>query len=504
MHATTRAVRSRDRWRDKAKERSVQGCESRKEVKRQLARVHMRDEKIRDLSEQVAAARAEVAAFRQRVSTIASPPVSAQQTRARCVVLVIFAVISFRAVPRVLALMALWSVNGLQWIPHFTSVINWTLRVGLSLLTGVQPIADPWVAIIDMSIDVAVKKALVVLRVKLSALADRGGAIALADAQCVGVEVSESWNGVDVAAALGRIFAKAGNPAAILKDKGGDLRKGARLWQEDEKNAAKDVKIIDDVGHVAANALKAMFAKLDAFKKMLAAATKGAAKIRQSQLAYLTPPKIRTKGRFQSISKLATWGIRILDIIGGSGRKEDDSTAAKLQEFMPGFGVHRPILHRLAWCTTIINGVLDVLKNGGLCSETYDFSKKMLGELPETCKARRKLFAWLEDTWRIHQSLGIDGLRLPVSSDILESLFGKLKVMLARNPKAEFNRIILATPCLCGTLDEAAVDRALREISHQDLERWEAKKVGETQHRKRRAAFAELDAAAGPKVRKAG
>lgn len=481
--------------------RGTEGRAARKEIKRLRARLARRDEQFRALQAQFAAGND---AMVTKSALAAVPPgVSADQTRARCVVLVIFAVISFRSVPRILALMALWGVGGVQWVPHFTSVINWTLRVGLALLSGVQPIADPWVAIIDMSIDVAVKKVLVVLMVRLSALAERGGAITLADAQCVGVEVSESWKGADVAAALARIFAKAGNPVAILKDKGSDLALGVRLWQEDEKNSANGVKVIDDVGHVAANALKAMFARLEAFKKMLAAASKGAAKIRQSQLAHLSPPKIRTKGRFQSISKLANWGISILDIIGGSGRKEDGSTAAKLQEFMPGFSVHRPVLYRLAWCTTLVNTVLDMLKNHGLCAETYVFAKKTLNELPEKCKARRKLLAWLEDHWRLHQSFGIDGLRLPVSSDILESLFGKIKVIVARNPKAEFNRIVLAIPCLCGPLDEAAIDSALRKVSHQDLERWEAKEVGETQHRRRRAVFAELDAAKGPKDGKA-
>lgn len=134
--------------------------------------------------------------------------------------------------------------------------------------------------------------------------------------------------------------------------------------------------------------------------------------------------------------------------------------------------------------------------------QTYVYAKKTLTELPEKCKARHKLLTWLEDHWLLHQSFGIEGLRLPVSSDILESLFGKLKVILARNPKAEFNRIVLATPCLCGTLDEATIDRALRTVSHQDLERWEAKEVGETQHRRRRLAFAGLNAVKGPKVGK--
>jgi hypothetical protein len=58
-------------------------------------------------------------------------------------------------------------------VPHFTSVINWTMRLGLALLQGVGPIDEPWIALVDMSIDLAVKKVMVVLRVPLSALAKR-------------------------------------------------------------------------------------------------------------------------------------------------------------------------------------------------------------------------------------------------------------------------------------------------------------------------------------------
>jgi hypothetical protein len=125
MHAITRIRRSRDAWCKKAKRRGLEGCELRKEVKRQKARVHRRDVKILDLNAQIAAARAKISAT--NTLAIASPAVvSPEQTRARCVVLVIFAVISFRAVPRILTLTAFWFANGRQWIPHFTSVINWT------------------------------------------------------------------------------------------------------------------------------------------------------------------------------------------------------------------------------------------------------------------------------------------------------------------------------------------------------------------------------------------
>jgi hypothetical protein len=55
----------------------------------------------------------------------------ARQVRTLCVSLVLQAVVSFRSVPRILALFRAEALLGIDWVPHFTSVINWTLRVGL-------------------------------------------------------------------------------------------------------------------------------------------------------------------------------------------------------------------------------------------------------------------------------------------------------------------------------------------------------------------------------------
>ena len=65
--------------------------------------------------------------------------------------------------------------------------------------------------------------------------------------------------------------------------------------------------MLEDVGHVAANALKAQYAKSAAFLSFLKTLFRGMRRLRQSDLAYLIPPKIRTKGRFQGITRLAEW-----------------------------------------------------------------------------------------------------------------------------------------------------------------------------------------------------
>src|SRR5918996_4887991 len=54
-------------------------------------------------------------------------PDEAMQTRTVCLWLVMQAVISFRAVPRVLGVFDAWGSAWPSWVPHFSSVINWTL-----------------------------------------------------------------------------------------------------------------------------------------------------------------------------------------------------------------------------------------------------------------------------------------------------------------------------------------------------------------------------------------
>ncbi len=60
------------------------------------------------------------------------------QTRVLCILLTLNAVVSYRSVPRILELFKSKTNYSVGWVPHFTSVINWSLRLGLGLLTQVQ------------------------------------------------------------------------------------------------------------------------------------------------------------------------------------------------------------------------------------------------------------------------------------------------------------------------------------------------------------------------------
>ncbi len=415
----------------------------------------------------------------------------ARETRSICVLLVIQAVVSFRSVPRILDLLKPMAGSGLNWTPHFTSVINWALRLGLGLLRQVAPTDEPWLAIVDHSIDIGTKKALVVLRVSTKALSARGGAIRLEDCACVGLKISERINGETVAAELQDIFAKAGAPVAIVRDGDATLRKGVRLWQ-DKQNGA--VPVIYDIGHAAANVLEDEFESKGPYQRFIASTSRAASRLRQTDLAFLIPPKLRSKGRFQSIGNLGRWAAKILEALsveGGVG----PTTRAKLLEVLPGFMALRGFVQRFASTTHTVARMLEILKNHGLNQANHELCVQLLASLPKNSRVRKRLQEWLRHHMEIQKQLTTNGhpdLPLMVSSDVIESLFGKYKHILERSPQADMNSSALLIPALCGRPGETVIERALAQTRHGDLKIWEQENIPYTVRKKRRAFFANL------------
>ena len=455
--------KSRSAWKVKAVLRATQLRHQRKKSVRLQKR---QDARRLELEERVGFLECENASLRSTAARHLPAVIggsSFDPRRTSCVMMVIEGIISFRAVPRI------WGVlQRLGWakiqIPHFTSVIHWTLRAGMAVFNAVGHTDEPWLAIIDCSIDIGTRKALVVLRVPLSALHQREGAIGLQDCECIGLKIATRWNGPLVKDALVEIFGKAGMPRGIIKDGGTDLKKGVQLYREVKDT--KQVWVIDDVGHVAANALKAEFAERSAFSKFLEIVRKGAARIRQTDLAWLLPPKIRTKGRFQGITELAQWAEKLLNLIGGQGRSKENSELGMLRTAFRGLSQLRLFLEQFGATCRVTEQFLKLLKLKGLNQATCSEAKNLLKQLPERSEVHTRLSSWLDRHLHIQCRLAIGQLPLLVSSDAIESLFGKFKTIVQRNPQAELNRLVYIIPLLCGTHTSAQIDLALRGCSH--------------------------------------
>lgn len=470
-------AQSRSNWKKKA---IVRGHQNRIQQRALLAR----DRKIESIETKLyesLQANADLNAKLEKVQRLKNPPARID-TVIICIQLFIFARISFRSIPRVLR-----SIGWLGWIPSIPSPINWICRLGLHKIREAAKQQGSWIAIIDMTVDISYKKALVVLRIPLKVFAERKTALTLNDVHCVGLSIKKEWNGETVAQALLDIIGDGKDLKAIIKDNGPDLSKGVEIWGE--QHSSSHVSIISDLGHEVANALKADFDDKIKFTEVTASIKSGATKLFQSRLAFLAPPKIRTKGRYMSISRLAKWFDKIREVLGGPGRAAKGSLIEQVRDLFGGLGHIHYVLDQLSERSIKLAEVMEILKNKGINQKTYREAMAIVESLPPRSQSRVRIRRWLRTHLALQARLSIGQTPLPISSDILESVFGSFKNFIARNPKAELNQLVLGIPALCGPTTTADIYASQQTVSHKEMREWVSKNIGTTSMSRRRNFF---------------
>ncbi|MDQ3235712.1 MAG: hypothetical protein M3Q07_28205 [Pseudobdellovibrionaceae bacterium] len=406
------------------------------------------------------------------------------QTIVLCVNIYLFGRISFSSIPRILPLMGIGN-----WIPSATAINEWVCKLGLKKLEMARNYTGQWIAIIDLSIDIAYKKVLAILRVPLETLGN-GGSLKLADVECVALEVRERWNGESIQAALNEALGEAEGLMAIIKDGGTDLEKGVGLWRNVRRAQQKrGIYVISDISHFAANLLKEEFSQKLNFSEITGTVKGCLSKLYQSRFAFLAPPKVRTKARYMAISRLARWFDRLRNAMGGPGRASGGSLLEELRSIVGGLGPQTYILDRFSEMAIKLAEVMEILKNKGLNQETYGEVKRIVESLPPRSRSRIKLQRWLNQHLAIQKRLSIGQTGLVVSSDIIETLFGVYKNIVARSCKAEITRSALCIPALCGNASEAMIRSAIKTIGHKQVDDWSRSMIGQTNAMKRKCFF---------------
>jgi hypothetical protein len=373
-------------------------------------------------------------------------------------------------------------VGVIAWVPHFTTGIWWALRVGLYCLQRAQHrMTEKWCCIADFTIQIGSKKALIVLRVPVSAL-KTGKALTLKQVEVIGISVRETWNGTLVKKYLRSLFQRCGWPSQVVSDCGPDIKKGIVDTLLEAPNGAS---WISDITHAVANALKHYYADLSLFQQFQKLCTDIRQRLQQTRLAFLLPPKARSKGRFLNISRQAEWGLRTIAYLDEKQRQHAPD-ASDLAWALRGLKPFKAFLTNMVRHTRCLNQVMKVVKTQGLTTNSIQTCQEMLGPLPARSPIRKEVSDYLEQY--VPRVESTDGPLLG-SSDVLESLIGKAKQRLDSNGRTEINKSILLIPCLCGEITQELVAEALRTVHVQDVNTWVSKTVGETMRSVRRREF---------------
>ena len=308
---------SRTQWKEQAKQRGQGERYERREKGRIKAE---RDQ----LTHALNASQARVRELEARLGGLASrPKVDVVHLALQ---LFLEARISFRAVSRVLALLAL--ALGIKHTPCPQTIINGVIRLTIVRIDAARtlrglpldqaPFTNGLIWMIDISIGLGAGKIVAVLALDAHQHQLVRGAPALGHVHCVGVAVGDSWTGDTIAELLKRLIAQMGRPAAYLKDGGSDLQKAAALLEDDGLGSP----CLDDISHAAAGMLKRTSQSHPAFERLVSACGRASGQLKHTLLACLVPPTVRTKARFMHVHRFVTWADRVLQLSppGGAPR----------------------------------------------------------------------------------------------------------------------------------------------------------------------------------------
>jgi hypothetical protein len=402
-----------------------------------------------------------------------------------CLRLVLDAGVSLRGVPRVLVVIA--DALGLPLgAPHWTTIRLWLMRLGHAELTMPVSKADDWAWLTDHSVQIGDTKCLAILGIRLRDLPKRGQCLEHRDLHLIALTPSVSWTKEDVDRVFEEAAERTGVPRAIVNDHGGDLHGGTQLFQERHPQTAE----VYDAKHKAACLLKQRLEKEPRWQKFQGQVGATRCAVQQTELAFLTPPAPKLKARYMNLQAQLEWAEGVLAILRNPPADVQKWTSPErlqakfgwLQEFAA------PLTEWSEW-QTLVNITVEFVNRQGIYRGMgrvlrQQMPRKFVHESSRTLA--KELIRFVVQQAR---QTG-PGERIPGSTEVLESCFGKLKQLQKQQARGGFTSLVISFGSLLAETTTNVINAALQHSSTQKVLAWCEQHLGLTVFAQRKIAFA--------------
>lgn len=371
---------------------------------------------------------------------------------------------------------------------HYTTGRSWILRKGLGALRQALEQAPDWIWIADHSVQIGKTKLLVIVGLRASQQPAVGEALGTSDLQLIALEPMECSTAQRVHEAFQRAALRTGSPQAIISDHGADLLGGVRLWIADHPETVE----IYDVAHKLAALLKGRLEADSHWAAFVAALTRAKLKMVQTDLAGLIPPRLREKARFMNVKPLIVWGLRMLRLLKRSRLKAPLAGVPpqRLAEQLGWLEEFELALREWQEWLRLIDSTLGTIRNQGYTTQTPDLRNQQVclpPQFPSSAEFDRTIGAFVAATSQTVPA----NTRLPGSSEVLESIFGRFKKLERQQSKGGFTSLILGLGVLVGQATEV-IPQVFNEVMEQtglkNVTSWVAQNMGTTTSSQRRMA----------------
>jgi hypothetical protein len=368
------------------------------------------------------------------------------------------------------------------------------------------------------------------------------------DVEILTVEILSNSTGVQIEEILTQLTEKIGSPTQIVADHGSDLKSGIERYQQ--KNT--EVKYTHDVTHHLGILFKHVLENDAQYQQFCQKCGLTRSQIQQTDLHFLIPPSSQHKSRYLNVDKYVKWANQILVFKAKNDYSQisqvyslDEKTyttlaqevdkktllclqklgyqtyankktfldavrsVLDLKEGHKDFDIICQATHlgknqfidRLGWLedyqqelqfytqmVEIAHQAFVTVKNLGLTKDSkkqFEQNLESLELLPQSQDFKQKVINYLnEESAKVS-----DDKTWLATSDVIESLFGKYKLLTSTSCLKELGKRILTLPLCTLSMTGEFVKNALESVSEKDVENWNNDVFGQSALSKRREAF---------------
>lgn len=385
---------------------------------------------------------------------------------------------SFRAVAKVGLILNIYVNLSLRQPTHST-ILTWVKKIGVYQLKKSKNKADDWVLIIDESIQIGQEKLLVIMGVQLSKV-DFTRPLQFGDLTPLCSKARSKWHAEDISLAIDELMEELGELTYLLADCGNNLKKTSILQK---------IEHIPDISHWFASILKSIYEGNKEFQEFTTKMAQMRARLCCTSIAHIIPPRQRINSRFMNIKILSDWAMDALKIANQmTGELSQDQQ--KIKEELSWIDTKRDLIYEIDTIMKANNEIMKILKYSGFTHVTIKTCLKMLdkfisGNFAIYANKVKEYFDML--LGRVNKQAMI------ITSDIIESAFGKYKNYLSNNKMIGITDLALCIPAFTFDLERKdEIKNALETVSIKELKQWSDLNIGKTLMKRRKETFKEI------------
>jgi hypothetical protein len=363
-------------------------------------------------------------------------------------------------------------------IPSINTGKMWMMKLGYYRLMQTKEKAQDWIWIIDHTIQMGKEKCLAILAIRAKDL-PKTRALKYEDMEIIDLQPVETSTGEIVYQQLEENIKKTGVPRAIVSDMGSDIKNGVARFQEVHQESVH----IYDLKHKMANLVKNILQSDEQWAEFKKFANFVVKKLQNTTLAGYRPPKQRQKARYMDIGNLVRWAENTLIKYESIHKKEEKTEdEIKLEIVLGDIAKFGEDIINWGEMVKVISLVLKFMNIHNLQTDSYEKFNELHGDRIKKLKTEKakKLANELLSFIQEQQKVCRVGERLLHSSDILESLFGKLKFLEKEQSNSSFTSLILSVGAMVSKTTESIVTTALQTVSIPMIDKWCKEKIGLT------------------------